>query len=86
MEDVVGPPSNSFSSSSSGCGRSVRVQMGVVPKRPAYNLNWIFILESGIYDILITYLIPEIHQLCMCRWPNATCTKIGGCLMNTGNT
>ena len=45
-EDRVGPPSTSFSSSSltsSGCGRSVRVQMGGAPKRPAYNLNWIVV-------------------------------------------
>ena len=40
-EDRIGPVSStSFSSSScSGCGLSVRVQMGGVPKRPMYNLN-----------------------------------------------
>jgi len=41
-EGRVGPCSTSFSSSSltpSGGGRSVRDQMGVEPRRPAYNLN-----------------------------------------------
>lgn len=32
------------------------------------------------------YLIPEINQISLRRWPHATSAKIGGCMMNAGDT